>query len=87
MSKQQKKVKKNSSVNMEVLSQKLPPLLLPPICNIRGACLGKYWRRDYEKNGNGLTSMIPDDEYFAVFFIRILGLKGYYDVIIHKKSF
>ena len=62
-----------SNVNWTVLVQQLPPLLLPLLCNIRGACLGKYWWRDYEKIGNGLASMILDDEYFAIFFIRILG--------------
>ena len=72
---------------MRVLSQQLPPLLLPSLCNIREACFGKYQRRDYEKNGNGLTSMILNDEYFAIFFIRILEVKGYYDVMIQKKSF
>ena len=28
--------------------------------------------------------MILDSEYFAIFFIRILGVKEYYDVMIHK---
>ena len=32
-----------SSVNMIVLTHQPSPLLLPPSCNIRGACLGKYW--------------------------------------------
>ena len=25
-----------------VLRQRIPPLWIPPLCNIRGACLGKY---------------------------------------------
>ena len=32
----------NSSVNIAVLGHQLPPPLLPPLCNMRGACLGKY---------------------------------------------
>ena len=28
--------------------------------------------------------MILDDECFGIFFIRILKVKGYYDVMIHK---
>ena len=40
----------------------LPALLLPAPCNIREACLGKYQRRDYEKIGNDLTSMLFDSE-------------------------
>ena len=39
-----------------------------------------------EKIGNGLTSMILDCECFGIFFIRILRVKWYYDVIIGKKS-
>ena len=31
--------------------------------------------------------MILNDEYVATFFIRTLKVKGYYDVMIHKKSF
>ena len=54
-----------SIVKSRVLRQQHPPLLHPPLCNIRGACLGKYSKRDYEKNGNGSTSMILNDEYFA----------------------
>ena len=74
----------NSSVNMGFLSQQHPVLLHPAPYKIRGACLGKYRGRNYEKNGNGLSSMILDDEYFAIFFIRTLGVKGYYDVIVRK---
>ena len=51
-----------SNVNWEVSGQQLPALLLPAPCNIRGACLGKYRRRDYEKIGNDLTSMVFDSE-------------------------
>ena len=32
-------------------------------------------------------SIILDSECFGTFFIRILGLKGYYDVMVHKRSF
>ena len=53
------------------LSHQLPPLWLPPPCNIRGACLGRYQRRDYEKIGNDLTSMAFDIEWFDTFFIRV----------------
>ena len=76
-----------SREKLHVLRQQHPALLRPAPCNIRGACLGKYWGWDYDKNGNGLTSMILNEEYFAIFFTRILGVKGYYDVMIHKKSF
>ena len=31
-----------SSVNLRVLGHLIPPLWIPPPCNIRGACLGKY---------------------------------------------
>ena len=74
-----------SSVGITVLRQSLlPPSLLPAPCSIRGACLGKYQRREYEKNGNGLTFMILNDEYFSIFFTRILRVKGYYGVIPPK---
>ena len=32
---------------------------------------------------NSFTSMILDGEYFAIFLIRILGVKEYYDVIAY----
>ena len=32
-----------SSVNLAVLRQPIPPLWIPPPCNIRGVCLNKYW--------------------------------------------
>ena len=51
-----------SSVNWKVLRHQLSPLLLPPLCNIRGTCLGNNQRRDYEKIGNDLTSMVFDSE-------------------------
>ena len=35
-------------------------------------------------NGIGLTSMILNFECFSIFFIRILGVKEYYDVMIDK---
>ena len=59
------------SVRWCVPRHQLSPLLLPLLCNIRGACLGKYWGWDYEKNGNGLTSMILDNEYFAIFYKNV----------------
>ena len=65
-----------SRENLGVLPQQLPPPLLPPLSNIRGACLGKYWGWDYEKIGNGVTSMILNDEYFAIFYKHFLGLKS-----------
>ena len=32
-----------SRENLGVLGHQLPPLWLPPPCNIKEACLGKYW--------------------------------------------
>ena len=37
-----------------------------------------------EKIGNGLASTILDGECVGIFFIRILGVKGYHDVMIDK---
>ena len=34
--------REESRENWGVLGHQLPPPLLPPLCNIRGACLGKY---------------------------------------------
>ena len=51
-----------SSVNWTVSSDPIPPFWIPSPCNIRGACLGKYQRKDYEKIGNDLTSMVFDTE-------------------------
>ena len=45
-----------------ILPRQLPPLLLLSFCNIIGACLGKFGRIDYGRNGNGLTSIILDSE-------------------------
>ena len=62
-----------SSVGITVLRQSLlPPSLLPAPCSIRGACLGKYQRRDCEKIGNDLTSMVFDSEWFDAFFYKSL---------------
>ena len=57
------------SVNMTVSTHQLSPLFLPPLCNIRGACFGNNQRRDYEKIGNDLNSMVLDSEWFDTFFL------------------
>ena len=48
--------------------------------------MGKYWGWYYEKNGNGLTFIILDDEYFVIFFVRILRVKGYYDLMMCQRA-
>ena len=48
--------------------------------------IGQVLRVYYENNVNGLTSMILDDEYFAIFYIRILRVKGYHDVMMCQRA-
>ena len=45
------------------------------------------FRRRVEMRRGEVTSMILDGECFGIFFLRIFGFKGYYDVMINKKSF
>ena len=52
---------------LRVLGQRIPALWIPAPCNIRGACLGKYRGLKGIMNGNGLTSMILNYEYFDIF--------------------
>ena len=48
---------------------------------------GHAWASIKGEIGIGLTSMIRDGECFGIFFIRVLRVKGYYDVMIYNKSF
>ena len=61
-----------NNVKWSVLQHLHPAFFHPAPCNIRGACLCKYWRIDYEKIWNGLTSMILDSEWFDGSFYRSL---------------
>ena len=56
-----------SRENLGVLGHQHPALWHPAPCNIRGACLGKYWGLKGIMYESGLTSMILNDEYFAIF--------------------
>ena len=58
---------KVSSENLCVLRQLIPALWIPAPCNSRETCLGKYWGWKGIMNWNGLTFMILNDEYFAIF--------------------
>ena len=69
------KWRKPSRENWAVLRQWHLALWHPAPCNIRGACLGKYWGWKGIMNGNGLTSMILNFEYFAIFYKHFWGLR------------
>ena len=47
--------------------------------------LGQVLRMKGYYDITGLTSMILNDEYFAI-FISIFEVKGYYDVMMDRKS-
>ena len=57
----------NSVGKWGVLSHQLPPLWLPPPCDIRETCLGKYWGWKSIMTSLVLTSMILNYEYFDIF--------------------
>ena len=56
-----------------VLRQLIPPLRIPPLSNMRGAWLGKYWGWKGIMASLVLTSMILNDEYFAIFYKHFWG--------------
>ena len=60
-------LRNNSRENWGVLRQRHPPLWHPTPCNIRETCLGKYWGWKSIMTSLVLTSMILNDEYFAIF--------------------
>ena len=80
-----------SSARGYVLRHLHPPLLHPPPCNIIGACLCehcvKFEWEDWEWCTMCLLSSILAKECFDTFFIRIMGLNGCYDVMVHKRLF